>query len=156
MRSWRPAFGILANTRPCIQQCGLLIEPWDVHGFNIFQLDGYQKLYDIGYVAMTVKMGGIAGIGGGLKPGGRSRQKDYSKFFCFAPVFLRCKVYPTLRAGYYRLKTPEASTVAGLRLCRPAIGFEHNLTAGALNTSPRHKDLAQRSLILGPAPIIQL
>ncbi len=54
--------GILANTRPSIQQCDLLIEPKEVHGFNIFQLNRYRKLYDIGYAAMTAKMGELRAL----------------------------------------------------------------------------------------------
>ncbi|MCB0572804.1 MAG: patatin-like phospholipase family protein [Phaeodactylibacter sp.] len=49
--------GILANTRPNIERCDLLVEPKAVHAFNIFQLNRYQKLYDIGYNAMMEKMG---------------------------------------------------------------------------------------------------
>ncbi len=47
---------LLANTRPSIALCDLLIEPKEVHGFNIFQLNRYQPLFDIGYQAAIDKM----------------------------------------------------------------------------------------------------
>jgi len=47
---------ILANTRPSIELCDLLIEPKAVQSYNIFNLNKYQKLYDIGYQAMEEKM----------------------------------------------------------------------------------------------------
>jgi NTE family protein len=47
---------ILANTRPSLTHCDLLVEPKDIHPFSIFQLNRYQKLYDIGYAAMESKM----------------------------------------------------------------------------------------------------
>lgn len=48
--------GILANTIPNIQRCDLLIEPKEVHRFNIFQLNHYEPLFDIGYKAAMEKM----------------------------------------------------------------------------------------------------
>lgn len=48
--------GILANTLPNIQRCDLLVEPKEVHQFNIFQLNRYQQLYDIGYEAMMASI----------------------------------------------------------------------------------------------------
>lgn len=47
---------ILANTRPSISKCDLLIEPADVQAYSIFQLGRYQELFDIGYKAMEAQI----------------------------------------------------------------------------------------------------
>jgi NTE family protein len=44
---------ILANTRPSVDLCDLLIEPEKVQKYNIFQLNRYKEIYDIGYEAMA-------------------------------------------------------------------------------------------------------
>lgn len=48
---------VLANTRPSIALCDLLIEPKEVHGYNIFQINQYEPLFDIGYKAAMEQMG---------------------------------------------------------------------------------------------------
>lgn len=53
---------VLANTRPNVELCDLLIEPKDVHGFNIFQLNRYEPLFDIGYKAAMEQMGVLKGL----------------------------------------------------------------------------------------------
>lgn len=42
---------ILANTRPNLNLCDMLIEPRRVHGFNIFQFNQSERLFEIGYRA---------------------------------------------------------------------------------------------------------
>ncbi|MCO6481103.1 MAG: patatin-like phospholipase family protein [Phaeodactylibacter sp.] len=42
---------VLANSRPNMELCDLLIEPKEVHDFNIFQINRYEPLFDIGYKA---------------------------------------------------------------------------------------------------------
>lgn len=55
---------VLANTRPNMELCDLLIEPKEVHGFNIFQLNRYEPLFDIGYKAATERMGALRDLVG--------------------------------------------------------------------------------------------
>ncbi|MCB0597907.1 MAG: patatin-like phospholipase family protein [Lewinellaceae bacterium] len=50
---------VLANTRPGMERCDLLIEPKEVHDFNIFQLNRYEPLFDIGYKAAMERMGAL-------------------------------------------------------------------------------------------------
>lgn len=53
---------VLANTRPNMELCDLLIEPKEVHDFNIFQLNRYEPLFDIGYKAAMEKMEVLKGL----------------------------------------------------------------------------------------------
>ena len=47
---------ILANIQPHIPLCDLFIEPKTIREFNIFQLNRYKQLYEIGYAAMIEKL----------------------------------------------------------------------------------------------------
>jgi NTE family protein len=47
---------ILANIQPQIALCDIFIEPKAIREFNIFQLNRYKQLYDIGYAAMEEKL----------------------------------------------------------------------------------------------------
>lgn len=47
---------VLANTRPNIERCDLLIQPNELHKYNIFQLNRYEEIHDIGYQEMMAKM----------------------------------------------------------------------------------------------------
>ena len=53
---------VLANTRPNMDRCDLLIEPKEVHGFNIFQINRYEPLFEIGYKAAMEQMGALRAL----------------------------------------------------------------------------------------------
>ena len=57
---------VLANSRPSMELCDLLIEPKEVHRFNIFQLNRYEPLFDIGYKAAMERMGALRELVEGL------------------------------------------------------------------------------------------
>lgn len=50
---------ILLNSKPSIALCDLLIEPLGVRKYNIFSLNKYKAIYEIGYKAMADKMGDL-------------------------------------------------------------------------------------------------
>ena len=47
---------ILANTKPNVPLCDVFIEPLNVRAFNIFQINKYKELFEIGYEAAMAKM----------------------------------------------------------------------------------------------------
>lgn len=53
---------VLANTLPNMALCDLLIEPKEVHGYNIFQLNRYEPLFEIGYNAAMERMGALKAL----------------------------------------------------------------------------------------------
>jgi NTE family protein len=53
---------VLANARPNIERCDLLVEPKELHKYNIFQINRYQKIYEIGYAAMKEKLPELKGL----------------------------------------------------------------------------------------------
>lgn len=50
---------ILANTETQSLMCDLIIEPIELHHYNIFNFSKYQEIFDIGYKAAMEKMGEI-------------------------------------------------------------------------------------------------
>ena len=48
-----------ANTLPSLERCDVVVEPTEVHKYNIFQFSRQQELFDLGYEATRQKMGDI-------------------------------------------------------------------------------------------------